>query len=219
MKLITTFKEWEQNIKGKDVAFFVENNRMYHAFDERLQMCRENAEFVAYMFTPYYERLVGIDSQTAKKLFKKSRNTKEEVLETRGNADVDLIFIPDENQELPYQDETLPYARSLIQKIDAPYELDSPSYIRATYGTSYYLSHMWKTPVKYIALCPYEMLYNLYIKRIMELHGITVEYPCGITEDSIKLKEKEMNYVSKLVPGTKWSIRRVDQPFKYSNGG
>ena len=49
---------------------------------------------------------------------------------------------------------------------------------------------MWKEPVKYIALCPYAMFYNLYAKRIMELHGIKVEYPCGITEKEILGKIK-----------------------------
>lgn len=183
--IIRTFKEWEYSIKGKDAAFFVENNRMYHAFDERLKMCRDNADFVAYIFTPNYEELVDIEPELASQLFRKSRDNIDKVLDVRGNADVDLIFIPNKNEVLPYRNKTFSYAQKLIRKIGLPFDKNSHAYIRATYGTSYYLSHMWKEPVKYVALCPYAMLYNLYAKRIMELHGTKVEYPCGITEEDI----------------------------------
>lgn len=181
--VITTFKEWEESIAEKHVAFFMENNRMYHAFDERLQMCRDNAPFVAYIYTPNYEKLVGIPDEVAAQLFKKSRNTKEEALAKRGDANVDLIFIPDPDQRLPYQAETLPYARKLIKEIPYKQDMDWRSYTRATYGMSCYMSHFWAEPVNYIALCPYAMLYNLCVKEMLRLLGVDAGVPTDLRGD------------------------------------
>lgn len=181
--VITTFKEWEENIAEKHVAFFVENNRMYHAFDERLQMCRNNAPFVAYIFTPNYERLVGIPDHIAAELFAKSRDTKEQVLEKRRDADVDLIFIPDPDEVLPYQEHTLPEAKKLITEIPYKKDMDWHSYLRATYGVSYYMAHFWAEPVNYIALCPYAMLYNLCTKEMLRLLGVDAGVPTDLRGD------------------------------------
>ena len=188
MIILTTFKEWEDSIRGREVALLTESNRMYDAFDERIQMCRDQSDFVAYIYIANYESHVGIDPQLATKLFKMNRDSIEQVLDTRQGADVDVIFIPDGT--LPYHKETFPYVKFLLNETNVDYTKDSHAYVRAVYGMSCYLNYMWREPIKYIALCPFAMLYNFYIKRMFDVHGIKVEYPCGITDNLIIKKYK-----------------------------
>lgn len=182
MKFFETYNEYHRWREGKRrIGFFVENNRMYPNYAERKAMCQKNADYVVYSFTPNYERLVGIPDELAAKLFKASRDTADDVMENRDFNGVDVVLIPREDQVLEDMEKFKKWVASGIKYCGLPYDKEDHQYIRALYGTAYYLCHR----PHYIALCPYPYLYNVYAKRALDYCGIDSEYIKGITEGGI----------------------------------